>query len=451
MRPLILCDFDGTISLQDMGYALINRFNSGNWDAIDRDFCEGKIGSREAYSRIAKILKGDKKEILSFIQKHSNIDPHFAAFYQYCLARNIDVKIVSDGLDSYIKKILEMHDLSEIPFYSNHTHFHKGNEMDFSFPYANQECGLCGTCKKKLIQIHRKEYHPIFFIGNGLSDRCAAHEADFVFAKDLLYTYCIEQDITCHFFQDFHEILKDLKKKICGIIFDLDGTLIEAYEAIYLGLREAFQHFAKEIFPLSDLKKYLKADLETTLSQFFSSEEILKGVPIMRRKYEEVYLEKTHFLDGVKEVLETLHSKGILMGVASNKLGRFSRGALKHLGVSNYFKSVLGAGDVPRNKPFPDMIHAALREMGLSPEDVAFVGDTLTDIDTGKQAGVDAYALPTGFHSKLELSQGKPKRILKNLKELMHIPLLPLGKQCRNGGKEGRILENGTDRRVRKL
>jgi HAD superfamily hydrolase (TIGR01509 family) len=316
---------------------------------------------------------------------------------------------------------LEIHHLSEIPFYANHTHFHKGDGMEVSFPYFNEECGLCGTCKKRLVQIHRKAYDSILFIGNGISDRCAAREADFVFAKDSLYTYCIDQDITCHFFANFHEILGDLKKRIHGIIFDLDGTLIEAYEAIYVGLKEAFQYFGREIFPFSDLKKYLKVDLEATLNQFFSSEEVLKGVPIMRRKYEEVYLDKTHFLDGAKEVLKILHSKGILMGVASNKFGRFSRGALRHLGVSDYFKSVIGAGDVPRNKPFPDMIHAALREMRLPPEEVVFVGDTLTDIDTGKQASVDVYALPTGFHSKMELSQKKPRRILKNLKELTQI------------------------------
>ncbi len=421
MKTLILCDFDGTISIRDMGYDLLNRFSSGDWEAIDRDFCEGKIGSKEAYSRIAKILKGNEKDLLGFIQKHSNIDPHFTSFYQYCRERDIDVKIVSDGLDFYIKTVLEIHYLSEIPFYANHTHFHKGDGMEVSFPYFNEECGLCGTCKKRFVQIHRKAYDSILFIGNGISDRCAAREADFVFAKDSLYTYCIDQDITCHFFANFHEILGDLKKRIHGIIFDLDGTLIEAYEAIYVGLKEAFQYFGREIFPFSDLKKYLKVDLEATLNQFFSSEEVLKGVPIMRRKYEEVYLDKTHFLDGAKEVLKILHSKGILMGVASNKFGRFSRGALRHLGVSDYFKSVIGAGDVPRNKPFPDMIHAALREMRLPPEEVVFVGDTLTDIDTGKQASVDVYALPTGFHSKMELSQKKPRRILKNLKELTQI------------------------------
>jgi len=141
----------------------------------------------------------------------------------------------------------------------------------------------------------------------------------------------------------------------------------------------------------------------------------------MRKRYEEVYLSETHFLDGAKEALSALHSDGAILGIASNKFGHFSRGVLTHLGVSDYFKSVVGAGDVPRNKPFPDMIHTALREMDLPPEDALFVGDTLTDIETGKQAGVDVYALPTGLHSKKELSQGKPRRLLKDLRELVRV------------------------------
>jgi 2-hydroxy-3-keto-5-methylthiopentenyl-1-phosphate phosphatase len=421
MKRLILCDFDGTISLRDMGYVLLNRFSSGDWEAIDRDFCEGKIGSKEAYSRIAKIITGDEENVLDFVRNHSDIDPHFVSFYRYCREQGIDVKIVSDGLDFYIKTLLELHHLSEIPFYANCTRFHSGDGMEFSFPFVSEECGLCGTCKKRLVQVHRNEYDSILFVGNGLSDRCAAREADFAFAKDPLYSYCIQHDITCHFFETFHEILSDLNKRIRGVLFDLDGTLIEAYEAIYLGLKEALQLFGREIFSFSELKNYMKADLEVTLGQFFSPEEVPKAVSIMRKKYEEVYLGHTYFLDGAKEVLDTLRSQGILMGVASNKFGRFSRGALSHLGVSDYFKAVIGAGDVPRNKPYPDMIQAALREMNLSPQEVVFVGDTLTDIETGKQAGVDVYALATGFYSKIELAEKKPRRILKSLKELNRV------------------------------
>lgn len=418
MKKLVLCDFDGTISLKDMGYILANRFSDGDWEAIDRDYCEGKIGSREAYSRIAKILKGNPKNVHSFIRRHSGIDPHFKSFYQYCRENDINVKIVSDGLDFYIRAILETHGLSEIQFYANTAHFLSDGGMQISFSHINEECCLCGTCKKKILLNHRSDYDKILFVGNGLSDRCAAREADLAFAKDSLYPYCIDQDITCHHFRDFGEILKDLKKRIRGIIFDLDGTLIEAYGAIYLGLKEVFERSGREIFPYEDLKRYLQADLESTLHQFFSPGEVPSLIPIMRQKYEEVYLDHTRFLNGARETLDQLRHRGVLLGVASNKFGRFSRGALNHLGVSAYFKSVVGAGDVPRNKPYPDMIFTALAEMAIPPEEAVFVGDTLTDMETGKKAGVDVFGIPTGFHTKQELSEKRPKRILKNLREL---------------------------------
>jgi 2-hydroxy-3-keto-5-methylthiopentenyl-1-phosphate phosphatase len=418
MKTLILCDFDGTINTQDIGYALLNHFTSGDWEAIDREFCEGKIGSKEAYSRIEGLFKGEKEAIASFIRDHSSIDPTFPSFYTYCIAKGMDLKVVSDGFGFYIESILSAHDLNDITYFANGADF-SNDRGTFSFPHANEECGLCGTCKKELVQRHRNDYDTILYVGNGLSDRCAAREADFVFAKDSLYPYCVDHDIPCNFYHDFQDILRDMEKKIRGIIFDLDGTLIDASEAIYIGMNEVWQAFGRAIFPFEDLKKHLKADLETTLGCFFSPEEVTKGISIMRKKYEEIYLEKTQLLDGSREVLKTLHSRGILLGVASNKFGRFSRGALTHLNVDAYFTSVIGAGDVPRNKPFPDMIHAALREMNLLPEDAVFVGDTPSDIETGKHAGVDVYAVPTGFHSKAELSGARPKRILKTLHELL--------------------------------
>jgi 2,3-diketo-5-methylthio-1-phosphopentane phosphatase len=212
MKRLVLCDFDGTISLRDTGYLLVRRFCPGDWEAIDREFRQSRIGSREAYSRIAEILRGDEQSVLDFIRNHSEIDPHFIPFYEYCRQNDIDLKIVSDGLDFYIRSILAIHHLSGIPFYANATRFSKEG-LEISFPFVNEECGLCGTCKRKLVRDHRKEYDSILFIGNGVSDRCAAEEADFAFAKDSLYTYCIKRDIACQSFGDFREILRDLEKR----------------------------------------------------------------------------------------------------------------------------------------------------------------------------------------------------------------------------------------------
>jgi 2,3-diketo-5-methylthio-1-phosphopentane phosphatase/HAD superfamily hydrolase (TIGR01509 family) len=427
MKQLVLCDFDGTITTRDVGYALFQRFSSEDWEVVDREFRKGAVGSKDAYSRIAGLLSGDEKTILDFVKSHT-IDPSFVAFYRFCQSQGIDLKIVSDGLDFYIKALLEAHGLSDVSFYANQARFVSGNRIAISFPFATEECGRCGTCKKRLVQIHRETYDFVFFVGNGLSDRCAAKEADLVFAKEDLYPYCVEQELPCLTYETFGDIRKDLEKRVQGVIFDLDGTLIEAYEAIYLGLQEALRQLGKAPFPYEALRHHLMGDLESTLAPFFAPDEMERAIPIMRKKYEEVYLEKSRFINGAREVLGALSSRKIALAVASNKLGRFARGTLTHLGALHYFKSVTGAGDVPRNKPFPDMIQAALEKMNLSPQDAVFVGDTLTDIETGKQAGVDVYALATGFHSGLELSAGKPKRILQNLGQLPRavIPLSSL-------------------------
>jgi 2-hydroxy-3-keto-5-methylthiopentenyl-1-phosphate phosphatase len=105
MKTLILCDFDGTISVEDMGYVLLTRFSSGDWEAIDRQFCAGNIGSKEAYLQIAEILRGDEPAIRRFIGQHSNIDSSFSAFYHACRQSGIDIKIASDGLDVYIRTV----------------------------------------------------------------------------------------------------------------------------------------------------------------------------------------------------------------------------------------------------------------------------------------------------------------------------------------------------------
>lgn len=331
--------------------------------------CDGAISTHDiACPLVNHVSSGDWKAI----------DPVFRSFEAFCTARGIDLKIVS-----------------------------------------------VGSCKKETLQGCRKEYDNIVYIGNGLSDRWAAREADFVFAKDSLYTTCVDEDIPCHFYQDFRDILGDMRKVIRGVIFDLDGTLIDASEAIYLGLKEVWHAYGREIFPVEDLGKYLKADLETTLGFFFPAKEVPNAIPIMRKKYEEIYLEKTRFINGTEEVLRVLHSRGIVLGVASNKFGRFSRGAVMHLGANEYFAAVIGAGDVPRNKPFPDMLHAALDKMKLAARDVVFVGDTPSDIETGKNAGIDVYALPTGFHSKRDLSEVRPKRILRRLHDLIDLTAGP--------------------------
>jgi 2-hydroxy-3-keto-5-methylthiopentenyl-1-phosphate phosphatase len=165
------------------------RFSSqGGWDDIDRAYCAGEIGSKEAYGRICAILGGTRKDMLQFVAENTVIDPHFEEFYAYCRERDIDVKIVSDGLDFYIDFILRRHGLSDIPFYSNVMTFQDGKPLSIEFPHANETCNTCGTCKSNILESCQAGYGKIVYVGDGYSDLCPAQKADLVFAKGILWT-----------------------------------------------------------------------------------------------------------------------------------------------------------------------------------------------------------------------------------------------------------------------
>ncbi|UCD70632.1 MAG: HAD family hydrolase [Syntrophobacterales bacterium] len=418
MKHLILCDFDGTISLRDMGYELLRAFAKGNWEKIDRKYRDGEIGSREAYEQIVGMCKGSPEEIESFIMERALIDPYFAAFHDYCLRRSIDLKIISDGFDSYISRILEHHGLITIPIFTNRISFKRDGRIDIEHPYLNRDCGLCGTCKRTILLENRSLYDWITYIGNGYSDRCAAQEADWVYAKEALFEHCVRGGTDCTYFNHFGEVMDDLSRKIKGVIFDLDGTLIDSYEAIYIGLEEVFNHFSIPLFPFQQLGKYLGGSLEEILKPFLTPRQIERAIPVFRQKYLEIYLDKTSLLQGAKDVIEELFRRSIRLAVASNKSGIFCRKLLSHLGIDHFFTTIMGVGDGSRPKPFPDMVNAVIIDLGLHPNEIIMVGDTVEDIKAGKAAGIDVYALGNGYHPLEKLIDEKPRRILRELRDL---------------------------------
>lgn len=206
-RPvLVIADFDGTISLNDMGYDVLNRFSEEGWEEIDRSYCAGRIGSLEAYTRIFDFIRGSQEEMTRFVDERAVIDPSFVDFYALCRKRGFDVKIFSDGLDFYIDFILQKHGLGMIEFYSNVVRFRGERRAGIDFPHANEMCMKCGTCKSRLLEAERSSYEKIVYIGDGYSDVCPARRADLVFAKRVLYDRIASEGKPCFSYRNFQDI-----------------------------------------------------------------------------------------------------------------------------------------------------------------------------------------------------------------------------------------------------
>jgi 2-hydroxy-3-keto-5-methylthiopentenyl-1-phosphate phosphatase len=209
-RLLVVCDFDGTVCRVDMCNEILDRF-AGDWEAIDRAYAAGEVGSRAAYGRIAPLIRTNRPQVLDFILQHERLDPFFPEFLGFCRDRKIDLKIVSDGLDVYIEAILEKHGL-DVEYYSNRLIFREEDRIEFDFPPASEECGRCGTCKRSLLERFRLDYDRIIYVGDGHSDVCAARMADQVFAKEILYEKCVKNGTPCLHYDDFGNIRRCLEK-----------------------------------------------------------------------------------------------------------------------------------------------------------------------------------------------------------------------------------------------
>jgi len=207
-------------------------------------------------------------------------------------------------------------------------------------------------------------------------------------------------------------------KAIKGIIFDLDGTLIDSFHAIMEGFNSTLPHYGLGKLNISETKALVGLSLEDTFSNLLGKEHADKATSLFRKRYKDVYLEKTSPMPHANKTIEALNNDGYKIGVATNKHGGFSRNIIDHLGWSAAMLTVVGDGDIPSCKPSPDMIEKNLKDMSVSKDEVIFVGDSPVDMETGINAGVFTVAVPTGHHSGEMLKDAGAKALISDLSEL---------------------------------
>lgn len=208
-------------------------------------------------------------------------------------------------------------------------------------------------------------------------------------------------------------------KHIKGVIFDLDGTLIDSYEAIYLGFQYTYNQMGLKPLSYDAVKNRVSHSLQSIFRELLGEEKVNQAVTLFRQRYKEVFRTHTHFLPDAKEVLTEVHNRGIKLSVATNKLGRFSRDILEHLQVGNLFSAIIGEGDGALTKPNPKMLYLAIDRMAVPKENAVLVGDSPIDIQAALNASIRVYAVPSGTNTKEELTNARPTAVLVRLSHLL--------------------------------
>jgi 2-hydroxy-3-keto-5-methylthiopentenyl-1-phosphate phosphatase len=201
----VFCDFDGTVCLQDVGQQFFQEFAGEKAEVSVQRLLSGEITMQEWFLELCDAIPSiTRDELLKYVDQFS-IDPHFPEFVRFCSDHDVSVTILTDGLDVYVERVLSNGGVGNVPFFSNHAEFNEG-KLKASFPYADAECKMCGSCKRNHMLNASADEDIIIYIGDGYSDRCAVRYADFVFAKRELIKHCQQQNISFFTFNYFNDV-----------------------------------------------------------------------------------------------------------------------------------------------------------------------------------------------------------------------------------------------------
>jgi imidazole glycerol phosphate synthase glutamine amidotransferase subunit len=172
-----------------------------------------------------------------------------------------------------------------------------------------------------------------------------------------------------------------------AILFDMDGVLIDSYEAWLRVFNETMKRYGKEPVTSSEFTKRAWAqDIGTVSDRFFPGEPVSD----VAQFYFSTFPRFTGYiktLPDVKETLTELRNKGIKLGVITNTFRPLAKKLLRDAGLLDFFDVVIGGDDVKKGKPEPDGILMACETLGVDPYSSMYVGDTIFDIKAGKKAG----------------------------------------------------------------
>lgn len=214
---------------------------------------------------------------------------------------------------------------------------------------------------------------------------------------------------------------------IRGIVFDLDGTLVDSYGAIAESLNHARASFELPPLPLDHVRRVVGRGLESLIAEQVGPQRVDRGVELFRERYAEVYAERTTVLPEVEATLDGLTRAGLRLSVASNKPARFSRPILERLALAAKFDTIEGPDTVGATKPEPAMLWRCLEVMGVPASAGVYVGDMVLDVETAERAGVPVVLVPGGS-SDLASLVATGRRVVGRFADL--VPLLSGSGSC---------------------
>lgn len=201
-------------------------------------------------------------------------------------------------------------------------------------------------------------------------------------------------------------------------IFDLDGTLVDAYAAIIASFNFTMRRMGYPSRTSRVIRRAVGWGDASLLAPFVGAKDLSRALKIYRQHHAGSLLNKVRFLPYARQLLVCLKNKGFKIAIASNRPTRFTRIILEALKVRGAFDRVLCADRLAFGKPNPLILNKLIKSFKVRKDRVLYVGDMALDVQTGRRAHVATAAVATGSSSLRELKKAGPTYLFKDLRTL---------------------------------
>ncbi len=190
--------------------------------------------------------------------------------------------------------------------------------------------------------------------------------------------------------------------KYDGILFDLDGTLIDSAFDLVATLNAQLAHYQRPPVKLEDLRSSVSHGSAQLMRIGFNN-DFPKDFQALRQDYLELYesynRQHTDFFAGIEAVLSAIDASQTPWGIVTNKLTQATQSISAHLGLDQRVAAIVCGDTLPVAKPDPSPILLACDKMGVKADNCVYIGDAATDIEAGKAANMATIACAYGYVS----------------------------------------------------
>ena len=202
------------------------------------------------------------------------------------------------------------------------------------------------------------------------------------------------------------------------VLFDLDGTLVDAFTTIHRAYCHTLPQFGFPAPTAEQVRRAVGGGLENAMGRFVPPELVAEACRVHVAFTEKIQLEDPTIYPGGRELVAALHARGAKTAVLTNKIGEHARAVLAHLGLSPQLDLVLGARDCPWRKPAAEFTAEALRRLGSETATACLIGDSPFDLATANNAGLPCFCVTTGTHSEADLRAAGATAVFTDLHAL---------------------------------